>query len=124
MKNHLNWQFNPFSYNGELMAKVVSADGTDNAMFSENDVAEILGKAETGNQFDGMVVVIMRLSDGRLAAFDTSYASYAGNDFTDGNGVVFVGQSLQALIARLSIYGQRLIAESVPRIELRMRGET
>jgi hypothetical protein len=124
MKNHLNWQFNPFSYNGELMAKVVSADGTDNAMFSENDVAEILGKAETGNQFDGMVVVIMRLSDGRLAAFDTSYASYAGNDFTDGNGVVFVGQSLPDLIARLSIYGQRLIAESLPRIELRVRGET
>lgn len=124
MKNHLNWQFNPFNYDGTLMAKVVSADGTDNAMFGEKDVAEILGKAETGNQFDGMVVVIMRLGDGRLAAFDTSYASYAGNDFTDGNGVVFVGKSLQALIARLSTYGQRLIAESVPRIELRIRGES
>ncbi len=95
----------------------MSADGTDDATFGENDVAEIIQTAETGNQFDGMVVVVMRLSDGRVAAFDTTYASYAGNDFTDGNGVVFVRQSLEALVGRLSVYGQRLLGEKMRKLK-------
>lgn len=109
MDTHIDWRFTPFDYQGKLMGKIVSADGTSDAIFSEGDVAEIVKIATTGNQFDGTVAVIMRLSDGRLVAFDTSYASYAGNDFTDGNGVVYVASSRAPLVERLSIYGQRLI---------------
>ena len=109
MDTHIDWRFTPFNYQGKLMGEIVSADGTSEAIFSEGDVAEIVRFATTGNQFDGAVAVILRLSDGRLVAYDTSYASYSGNDFTDGNGVVFVAQSIAPLIRRLSDYGQRLI---------------
>lgn len=109
MDTHIDWRFTPFNYQGKLMGTIVSADGASDAMFCEGDVAEIVRFATTGNQFDGAVAVILRLSDGRLVAYDTSYASYSGNDFTDGNGVVFVAQSIAPLIRRLSDYGQRLI---------------
>ena len=91
------------------MGKIVSADDTSDANFSEGDVAEIVEFATSGNQFDGTVAVVMRLNDGRLVAFDTPYASYAGNDFTNGEGVVYVASSRLPLVERLSIYGQRLL---------------
>jgi hypothetical protein len=111
MAKSLDWRFTPFDGWGKLLGKISSADGVSDATFSETDIAEIVELAATGNQFDGYVAVIMRLHDGRFAAYDTSYASYEGNDFTDEKGKIFVARSMPPLAACLSDYGQRLLAK-------------
>lgn len=105
----IDWRFTPFDMYGKLMGKVISLDSTSDALFDEGDVSEIIKFGTSGNQFDGHVAVVMHLRDGRLAAFETSYASYNGNNFTDGNGEIFVASDRAKLIARLSTYGRRLL---------------
>lgn len=115
MTHTLDYRFTPFDSHGKLLGKVVSADGADATAFGEADVAEILELGTSGNQFDGIVAVLLRLTDGRFAAYENTYASYAGTDFSDGNGIVYVAHSAASLVAKLSEFGQRLFAHAPDR---------
>lgn len=115
MAHTFDYRFTPFDSHGKLLGKVVSVDGVSATDFGEADVAEILELGNSGNQFDGHVAVILRLNDGRFAAYENAYASYAGTDFSDGNGVVYVAHSTAPLVARLSEFGQRLLAHAPDR---------
>lgn len=109
MEKHLDWRFSPFDVHGKLLAEIIAADGADASPFHESDVAEVTDVATTGNQFDGRVVAVVRLRDNRWVAFETSYASYAGNDFTDGKGVIFLAQSRESAASKLSDQGKILL---------------
>lgn len=97
---HWPWQYSPFDARGVVAGTLVSIDDTSVARFTEGDVTEILAEEKSGNQFDGSAAFVLRLADGRLAAFSLSYGNTYGNDFCDG-GVVYVGRDVGALEERV-----------------------
>lgn len=112
---HLNFRWNPFGHRGGLLAPVVSVDDSSAAVFGEDDVVELVAEANSGNQFDGDTAVVLRLRDGRCAAFDCNYASYAGDDFSDGTAIIYVGASIDVVVGALSAYGQARVRAALAR---------
>lgn len=97
---HWPWQYSPFDFRGAVGGEIVSLDGTSAERFTTRDVAEIVLKEVSGNQFDGSGAFVIRLADGRLAAFALTYGDSYGNDFTDG-GVIYVAREIDPLLKRL-----------------------
>lgn len=97
---HWPWQHSPFDTCDVVAGSVVSIDDTSDARFTAGDVREVLVEETSGNQFDGSAAFVLRLADGRLAAFSLTYGDTYGNDFSHG-GVVYVGRDVDALLERI-----------------------
>ena len=96
---HWPWQYSPFDVNDVVAGSLLSIDDASDARFTAGDVTEILVKETSGNQFDGSAAFVLRLADGRLAAFSLTYGDTYGNDLSDG--VVYVGRDADALLKRI-----------------------
>lgn len=97
---HFPWQYSPFDAGGLVAGEIVSLDGTSTERFYQHDVAEIVGERCRGNQFDGDAAFVIRLADGRYAAWTVSYGDSYGNDFM-GGGTVYVADEPRTLAERI-----------------------
>jgi hypothetical protein len=66
------------SWHGEYK----SLDGVEAGPITASDVAEILYHGSTPQDWDGCEAVVMRLRDGRLVAYETSWGP-TGNGFSE-----------------------------------------
>lgn len=65
-----------YDWSGSL----ISLDGASNADFKEEDVDAVLAYWDTGDDWDGNTAGIVRLKDGRFAAWEAGYGP-TGNGF-------------------------------------------
>lgn len=102
--------FNRGTWHGQLLTR----DGTSTEMPTEDDVAEVVAQASTGDQWDGKVAAVLRLKDGRFVAWETFYGP-TGNGFSeDAYGgeadLTFAGSLAGAIQWGLTDEGRGLLA--------------
>ena len=62
--------------------EIHSLDGASTELFTEADVAEVLYHGESGDRWDGVEAVVIRLRDGRLVGWETWWGP-TGTGFCD-----------------------------------------
>ena len=107
----------PFGYDGTgqpegWTGNYVSLDGTEGGAFSESDVAEVLYQGEAGDEWDGKCVVVLRLTDGRLVAYETWWGPTGDGFHEDAYGgdadIVFASDLRLLVNGALTDEGRRL----------------
>lgn len=75
---------NPFSGAESWHGQRLTPDGTSTDWdIAQEDVAEVIGEASTGGEWDGKVAAVLRLNDGRFVAWETFYGP-TGDGFIEG----------------------------------------
>lgn len=94
----------------------LSADGTEAGPFGEEDVAEVIAAADTGDGWDGYSWALLRLNDGRFAAWESSWGP-TGSGFSldayGGDAEVWIGSTVDAVLARIGEEGRAALRAQI-----------
>jgi hypothetical protein len=92
---------NPFGSRSQWHGRLVSVDGVAKDDFTAADVAEVIARGETGDDWEGTVAAVMRLHDGRFVAYETFYGP-TGDGFSEdaygGDADLHFASTLDAVV--------------------------
>lgn len=91
---------------------LLSADGTSAADFTEDDVAEVLQFARTGDRWDGETAGTARLTDGRFIGWEAGYGPTGDGfcrDAYGGDADIYFGATEAAVLEAIGESARTLL---------------
>jgi hypothetical protein len=102
-----------YQWSGEF----ISADGAPIDDFVLNDVSELIAYGETDDHWDGESAGVVRLKDGRVVAWESSYGPTGTGfccDAYGGDADIVVAHTVEAALSRISERCRELLVWSTP----------
>lgn len=106
--HEIPWPTDP---NKGWAGETVSADGASQAHFHRSRVIEVIAYRDTGSDWDGTAIGIVRVNDGRYVGWESVWGPTGSGFYCDaygGDAVVIFAMSLEALLKHFTDKGRDL----------------